>query len=113
MGVVHVKRVYQGLGRIVGSFKLFGFPARLLANHAILDQFAEPDALLADVQFHFGCRGHAADRQRLGVAGDSQRVGRIVPGEDPPDCVGVRVVVEPAGKAVYAGDELPRGLVRR
>ena len=46
------------------------------------------------------------------MAGDRQRVVRVVAGENAPERVGVRVVIELAGQLVNLGDELPAGVFR-
>ena len=122
VGVARLPVVARGVGggeEKVGPFPRLGQrtgrvarPVRVVRNHrlavrpdrffdvVVFAAFIVPDPRLETFERHRGDPGHPADRQRLGAGSDPQRVLGREPGDDPPDRVRVRIVVQHAGELV-------------
>ena len=107
-GVPVVQRLDEGLGRIVRRTLLRGVPAGFFLDHLALVQFAVPNAFVHHLRGEFGTGRDLADRQRLGLLRDPQSVGGVVAGEDAPEAVGVRIVVQLARQPVDLTDKRPQ-----
>jgi len=106
VGVVGVQRVYQRFRSIVGSFEFGGVAAAFLADHSIAFEFTEPHPLVDHFHGEFRAGGGLADCQGRRFLCDGKGVGCVVAGHDPPEEIGVGIVIELPGQLVDIDDKL-------
>ena len=75
-------------------------------DHLVLDQFIVPESLLATLKGDLSPGSYLIDGQRFLVPGNGKCIGRIVSGQDTPECVGVGIGIKLAGQLMNGSDKL-------